>query len=345
LTNTATPMNTPTNTATPTPTVAAVITGTVTYLNSATTRPVSNVLLSGVGSVNVFATTDFPNGTYSLSGFGSGSYTVTPSKTDPANGLTSFDAAKIAQHVSGPPNPQLSANQLLIADVSNNGAVSSFDAGMIAKYTAGPPFAAPGIGLTGTWKFLPVSRNYASVTSSVGGENYSALLMGEVSGNWTNTAPREGHVGSPHVSRNTAGSDQTSGPLRNIEVALPSIESPADKEIMLPVKVENAAGKDVISYEFNLRYDPSVVQPMPDAVQLTDTVSRSLVAIANASQPGILRVVVYGAMPIDSDGVLLALRFTAVGAPGSVSPLAWERIMFNEGDSQVTTTDGQVVLF
>ena len=50
-------------------------------------------------------------------------------------------------------------------------------------------------------------------------------------------------------------------------------------------------------------------------------------------------------MPIDSDGVLLNLRFTAVGKAGSASPLTWERIMFNEGDPRVTVTDGQVELF
>ncbi|MBK8467297.1 MAG: hypothetical protein IPL32_15880 [Chloracidobacterium sp.] len=47
---------------------------------------------------------------------------------------------------------------------------------------------------------------------------------------------------------------------------------------------------------------------------------------------GLLRVVVYGAIPINEDGVLLNLRFLAVGAEGTVSQLTFERIMFNEGD-------------
>ena len=58
-----------------------------------------------------------------------------------------------------------------------------------------------------------------------------------------------------------------------------------------------------------------------------------------------LRVVVYGAFPIDDDGVLLNLRFTAVGKAGSVSPLMFERIMFNEGEPPVTASDGRIELF
>jgi hypothetical protein len=54
-------------------------------------------------------------------------------------------------------------------------------------------------------------------------------------------------------------------------------------------------------------------------------------------------VVVYGPVPISDSGILLDLRFTAVGAPGTVSPLMWERFIFNE-DPATTVTDGQVEL-
>ena len=62
----------------------ASISGTITYGNAIgapTPRFVSNVFLSAAGSVPVSGTSSFPDGTYTLSGFGSGAYTVTPSKT------------------------------------------------------------------------------------------------------------------------------------------------------------------------------------------------------------------------------------------------------------------------
>lgn len=172
--------------AAPSPTPTPAISGTITYGISPVGPPppfVSNVLLSGAGSPDVSVTTVFPSGSYTLTGFGAGSYTVTPSKTGGVNGISSFDAGRIAQHAAG--ITILSANQLVAADTSGNGTVSSFDAAQIARFAAG----ISGIGLTGTWKFLPVNRSYASVTSNVAGEDFIAILMGEVSGNWVNTAP------------------------------------------------------------------------------------------------------------------------------------------------------------
>ncbi|MBK8464873.1 MAG: hypothetical protein IPL32_03500 [Chloracidobacterium sp.] len=42
--------------------------------------------------------------------------------------------------------------------------------------------------------------------------------------------------------------------------------------------------------------------------------------------------------------MLLNLRFTAIGASGSMSPLTWERIVLNEGDPRTMATDGWIEL-
>ncbi len=311
------------------------ISGTITYGNAIgapATRYVSNATVTASGALMVTAITGPPGATagqYSLSGFGGGSYTITPTKTTGANNITSFDAGRIAQHAAGPPLPQLAGNQLIVADVSGNGSISSFDAGEVAHYVA----ATEPIGLTGTWKFLPVSRNYASVTNVMTGQDYLGLLMGEVSGNWTNTGAR--------VS--SSGGD-TSGPEREISVNAPSLRTSVNSELSVPILVDGVADKGIISYEFDLMYDPSVIQPMKQVVDISGTASRGLTAVANASTPGFLRVVMYGPIAIDTNGVLLNLRFTTVGAPGSSTPLTWQRMMFNEGDSKVVVTDGKIDL-
>ncbi|MFN0277549.1 MAG: hypothetical protein ACKVRN_02990, partial [Pyrinomonadaceae bacterium] len=71
---------------------------------------------------------------------------------------------------------------------------------------------------------------------------------------------------------------------------------------------------------------------------------RNLTTMVNAQVPGILRVAMYGPNSIDENGVLFNLRFRTVGAPGSESALAFERIMFNEGEAGVLVTDGRVEL-
>ena len=358
-TSTPTSTNTPTATATSTP-IGAAISGTVTYGNAipATTRFVSNVLISGAGMIPVAGLTGglgSTEGQYLLVGFGAGAYTVMPTKTGGVNGaISSFDAGRIALHVAGPPNPQLSGNQLIVADVSGNGSISSLDAGMIAKFVAGPPYVAPGIGRTGTWRFIPVNRNYPSVVSILMGEDYSALLIGEVSGNWTNNGARpvgsgqseneDAYAGgSTDLAENEAGIPV--GPERGIAVELPDVSVDVGKEVVIPVNVQSVSDKGVISYEFDLRYDPSVIQLVGDGVDLKETLSRGIAVVTNTTELGILRVVVYGVKPIDQNGVLLNLRFTAVGAVGSVSPISFERIMFNEGEPRVVVTDGAIEIF
>ncbi len=327
-TSTATPPNsaTPTETATP---ADATISGTITYGNAIgapNPRFVSNVLVDGDGTPAVSAVSSFPDGAYTLSGFGAGSYTVTPTKTGGQNNISSFDAAKITQHVTG--NSQLFGNQLIVADVSGNGGVSSFDASLIARYAIGQsPY-----GTTGAWRFLPVNRGYASVSGTLTGEDFTALLMGEVSGNWTNTGARS--IAAPQPA-------DRSGQGTGIRVTLPSVVASAGKDVSIPVEVRGVANKDVISYEFELRYDPAVIQPHANAIDVAGTVSRGLMYAVNAGETGVLRVAVYGPMPINQNGILLNLRFVAVGNSGSDSPLTFERFMFNEGLA-MTSGDGQI---
>jgi uncharacterized delta-60 repeat protein len=312
------------------------VSGVITYGNAIgapTPRFVSNVLVTGSGSTGVSTTTAPPGpnaGQYTLSGFASGSYTVTPTKAGGVGAsISSFDAARIAQHVAG--INVLTGNQFLVADVSGNGTLSSFDAGQVARYVAG----ISGFGATASWIFNPAHRAYASISGNILGEDYTALLMGEVSGNWTNTGARPISSVQNQVGR---------GPEKRIIVDLPKIESAVGKEMIIPITVQGIAGKDVISYEFDLRYDPSIIKPQPDPIKLNDSVSRGLSVVTNATEPGLLRVVVYGPIPITADGVLLNLRFTAVGKPDSVTPVTLERIMFNEGEPGITATGGEIKL-
>jgi hypothetical protein len=235
--------------------------------------------------------------------------------------------------------PFVSQNQRFSADTSGNGGVSSNDAALIARFSAG----LTGFGNAGQWKFfvtgapspLPTppqtyddSRSYASVSGALTGEDFIALLVGEVSGNYnTNVHARP-----------------AMGPERSTSVVAPRLMTPADSEVIIPVSVTGAADKNIVSYEFDLRYDPTVIQPQAEPVDVLGTVSRGLLAVANPNEPGLLRVVLYGAYPIEANGLLLNLRFTAVGAPGSVSPLVFERMMFNEGDPGTIVTDGMIAL-
>ena len=319
------------------------VSGTVTYANAASPpKYISKVTVTGTGSPTVTTTTAAPGATagqYMLNGFGTGSYTVTLAKTTGQNGINSFDAARVAQHVSGV-SLFTNDNQRASADVTGNGAISSQDAAKIAQFAAGLPFSPPNF--SGTWRFFlppgptfpigssPTSRSYPSISGNIAGDDYVGLLIGEVTGNWAPSSLRLNRPG-PDINK-------------DIDVAAPALSTPASEAVVIPLNVKGATKKGVISYEFNLRYDPSVIQPQTNPIDLEGTVSQNLMAVANPTVPGLLRVVIYGSMPIAENGVLLNLKFSAVGAVGSVSPLVFERIMFNEGEPQVSATDGQVML-
>lgn len=325
-TPTNTPTNTPTPTATPTATATPVsfVTGTVTYGNSIgspSQRFVSNVLISGVGLPYTFAYSAFPSGTYSL-GVGLGAYVVTPSKTGGQNGaINSFDAAKISASVSG--TLMLTPAQQIAADVSGNGFVNSFDAAQVARYTT----SLGQSGLTGTWKFTPVNRAYLTVGANFSDEDYTAFLLGEVSGNWNNTGDRP---------------DNANAPKESVSIAAPQITAAPNAGIVVPVSVRGITDKGIISYEFDLRYDPLVIQPVADAVDVNGTVSRGLHTVINTEEAGRLRVALYGPIPINADGILMRLKFIAVGTPGSSSTLVWERFVLNDGELGLTAANGEI---
>ncbi|MBK8465325.1 MAG: hypothetical protein IPL32_05795 [Chloracidobacterium sp.] len=336
-----------------------MISGTISYGNAignpAPPRYVKDVSLSSTaGAPAVGPVITGTPGTYMLTGFGAGSYTIKPTKPGGPNvAITSNDAARVAQGVSGAV-PFVSQNQRFAADASGNGVVTSNDAALIARFAVG----LSGSGNSGQWKFfvtgapspLPTppqvyddSRAYASVTSSLTGEDYVGILVGEVSGNWnpaTHLRPSDSKL-SAMSSKQKGG---IGGPESNIVVELPQITASTDEEIIIPVYVQGVADKGIVSYEFNLRYDTSVIMPQAVAVDLTGTASRGLSVVTNATKPGLLRVVVYGAIPMAENGVLLNLRFTAVGGFGSISPISFERIMFNEGEPVAVATDGLIAI-
>ncbi|GEM_PF-1394303 len=299
------------------------ISGRVTYGNAVTTTPVPNTTITANGTPVVVGTTDL-NGDYEVAGLGAGPYTVTPTKTNDVNGIAAFDAALIAQRVVN--LITFTTNQTIAADVSNNGTLSSFDASLIARYVV----SIPNPGITGTWKFIPASRTYPSTITNQTNENYVAILMGDVSGDWT----PPGSFADPL--------ERTPKPENLIGVSLPNMAASPNISFSVPITVQDTSGKGVIAYEFDLTYDPNVIQLQASPVETTGTLSSDMTVTINTATAGLAKVAVFGTIPTNGAGTLLRLKFTAVGAIGTFSDLTWNRFMFNENTPQNTTTNGRV---
>jgi hypothetical protein len=306
--------------------ISGTLSGTVTYGNAvvgpAPPRAVPNVLVSAAGAPPQSTVTS-SLGTYSLSGFGPGSYTITPTKSGGGNDeITGLDASTIAQFVVG--IVPLSTNQQTVADVSGTGGVTSFDASMIAKYIV----SLPASGATGTWRFTPVSNTHATIYADITNENYSALLMGDVTGNW----------GDPGAFRLAPALTKPLG----ISAGQASVSPNA--EVSVPVHIGNTAGKGIVAYQFDLLYDAAVLTPSENPARVAGTLSENMIVTINRETEGRLKVVVFGVLPLNGEGVLVNLRFTAIGAVGATSDLTWDSLMLNEGGLNTATENGRVTV-
>ncbi|MHB1038240.1 MAG: Calx-beta domain-containing protein [Pirellulales bacterium] len=153
------------------------VSGTVNYYSGGTVPGVA-ISLVGVGVRGDISDTD---GRFSINDAPTGAYTLSAAKSDDVAEITAYDASLVLQSVAGLVN--LSANERLAADVNRNGAVTSMDAFHILQKSVGLldlPF--PGAGRI--WHFVPETRGYPLLNSDQAGQDFTAMLLGDVSGNW-----------------------------------------------------------------------------------------------------------------------------------------------------------------
>lgn len=148
-----------------------------------TAKFVSGVLLTISGASSNSSLTDSA-GAYSLNNLNSnGTTNVIASKTGNINGITPFDATLVLRCVAAGANCALTNNQKLAADTNNSNSITPFDATQILRFVAANGQTTV-TGEVGNWKFNPALRQYASLSNSLIGENYEAILIGGVNGSW-----------------------------------------------------------------------------------------------------------------------------------------------------------------
>jgi hypothetical protein len=223
------------------------------------------------------------------------------------NGISAYDASLALQHDAG--LLTLSGYQATAADVNKSGAITSMDAFYILQKAVdliALPF--PGAGVV--WEFAPSSRSYPNLNSNQTGQDFTAILLGDVSGNWS--------AGGAYLS--------TAQPAGN-PVQLTAVIGSPDLAGVVTVTVSvDPAGTPVHSLELDLSHAPAAtplrVEPAPTAGDVA--------AIANLGTPGRVRIALAGARPIAAPGDLLRLTFQ-LPDPAAPVELALARGVVNEG--------------
>jgi hypothetical protein len=90
--------------------------------------------------------------------------------------------------------------------------------------------------------------------------------------------------------------------------------------LSIPVTLTNSTGKQVSAFNFDVQYNPALVQPAGAAVETTETLSSKCEVVTRTVTPG--RVKIVGACDKDiaaSAGTLVKLRFTVTGQANNAS--------------------------
>lgn len=154
------------------------VSGKITYYNSTEGIAGVKVTLS-----NGMVTYTDENGAYTFTGVTTSRVTVTPSFTGAVNGAVSAqDAALLLQAITGE-GEALTEMQQLAADVDGDGKFTALDASYILRKSVGE-FAGAFPGSGAEWVFSqPVQ--VLTLTADKNNVNFTGVLLGDVSGDWT----------------------------------------------------------------------------------------------------------------------------------------------------------------
>ncbi|MBC8248921.1 MAG: M28 family peptidase, partial [Anaerolineales bacterium] len=276
---------------------------------------VPGVLLTLEGD-QVYTDLSQADGSYSVIGPFAGDYTLTPSKSDGVDGISAYDASLALQHDAG--LITLNGYAATAGNVDKSGGITSVDASYILQKAVDLivlPF--PGAGVV--WEFDPANRTYTDLSGSISGQDFTATLLGDVSGNWS------AGVGQAQTA-NTAS------------LALPDLYAEPGERITVDLEILLDQA-EVYGADIAVSYDSTVVSA---ASASAGDEAQGFLIEGNLNQPGLVRVAMAGAQPITDDGHLLALVFDVVGELGDTSPLQITAIELNEDGVTVQPQDGSV---
>jgi hypothetical protein len=344
-----------------TPSGACGATGSVFYYRSnispgtePTGKPVPTVGIDANGDASADATTD-GTGAYSLGSL-TGHVTLSPvakygsgDVADNNGSISSLDASLIARTAVG--NASMSPNQRIAGDVTGNGTLSSLDAAQVARYSVGLVQHFDVGTTTGSdWKFFRCDAyaypgdpgcgaalyDYNPISAAVSGQNFYAVLYGDVTGNWqpagafaaSSTSPRAGsleELEAVKADRIAADRFRENPPAEAVRAAgsgpaaltLHGWTTPlrAGERRQLTIDLRDADG--ILALDLNLGYDPSQI-----AIVTVDPAGiGSALNVAHGDLDGTHKISAYGLLPLSGSGRVMTVTIEALKPTGPRVPL------------------------
>jgi hypothetical protein len=308
------------------------LTGTLSYWNGGGAVPDIDLVLSGSRLYRGISGSD---GSYSVSGVPAGTYSLTPNGTSaPETGISAMDASLALRHQAG--LQTLTGYALMAADVNRNGSVTAQDASYMLQRAAGLiglPFQDVGV----VWLFDPVQRSYEGLAADQTGQDFTAILLGDPSGNGAGNAVTMGAVATP-----TADASGTVSAVSAM-LALPDLPIPAGQQVVVPLTLRLAEG-GIQAADLEIRYDPAVIAV--GGVAIGDLPADWLLAVNHQTSPGVIRTSLAGATPVNAPEGQVFLRVTvqAKGSVGAGSDISLYAGGLDEGAVTTAVRPGVLVI-
>jgi len=260
------------------------ISGAVNYFSHGQAVPRVSIALQGT---ETGSTTTDAAGRFTFSA-PSGNYELTPAKSDDTLGITAFDASLILRAAANVLS--LSASARLAADVDSSDNLDPMDAFYVLRHAAGLQ-TLPFPGSSHVWLFSPASRNIANLAADLLHQDFTATLLGDVSGNWAASAAQA--TGSATLSLGQA-------------------KVTAGESATMPITL---GGGPIFAADITLTYDHTAFTIT--GVETTSATTNA-VLIANLAPAGVVRIALASLTPIEP-GTILNLTLQAHQRTGSHS--------------------------
>lgn len=252
----------------------SAVSGQVTYRGD-TQRPIENATLSLLGPGFSSTVTDTSGG-FIFAQLINSSYSLKPTFSTVGSAITAYDAALTLQHAVG--LQTLTGHAAIAADVNRNGSINSMDVYNILRHAAGLADISLVAGGT-AWVFEPAQRQYAQMNTVLTEQDFSATLLGDVSGNWNAATQQSGE--SIKLGINTVvdyRGDRT--------IARVFMQSP----------IANVLGMDLV-----LAYEPVAVP--------SEITAQTFTGAINDQQAGEIRAALASSQGVSGDKAFLKLQF------------------------------------
>ena len=294
--------------------------------------PIPNALIGLTGQSYNDCFTD-SEGNYNLIDNPNGNYISIVSKQDDLGGLSSLDASRIARFGVG--IYDFDCYEQIAADVTLNGQISATDASRVARY--GTELINSLNGYDRNWVFIteeidncndwpPISfvenNYYEPLEADLTDEDYIAIRLGDVTGNWSQDSP----------SNN-----------RELSASLPDSIVEHNSHISIPLTISelvNLEGADII-----INYNDSILQATGINIENTILENTNFASQCNINEDNKIIFWLFSQGDIVSgDGVLVNIEFDVIGNHSAMSELNFNQFDINEVDFLNNTSDGSITI-